>query len=289
MTPPFLKNKSALALPSKSSSVEREAPTKLQEVMTDVLGGKPSPATAKTFPKVNSGKPPSRFFLKAPGVHKGANNDDCTSRLVIVSAKPYIGYEHTLQDPKTMKWNVHVMCPKDIESGCPICSKNESYSAMFLTCIEVKDYRYTDDRGIERVSKHRLKTLVVKGKTDFFDDLFNQYGTLRGVALTMTRGSAAEPSIGIPTFDGMLSEEDLASHFGNREFVKDGVVVRPENFFLTAWEYYQERKTVAELLVLYPKEPVVGSMEWEDKQSKLEREAAERKALMASSDYDIPF
>lgn len=268
--------------------VEPPKQTEVATIMEELFTPQADLPDLPPVPPRNFGKQPSRFFLKAAGPN--VDSESSKSNLVIISSGLYEAWEHTLQDPQTMRYNIHEQCPQDKQVGCPLCMKGGAQHGAFFCAIEVKEFKYQDSFGNWKSTPHRLKTVVAKGKdVKFYEDLMEEYGTLRGICLTMERKSAQEPSIGVPTFDGFVDEDFLVEKFGSNEFVKNGEVVRPKNFFITAWDYYQDRNTVEQLNQKYGGEPPVGSMAWEAKQKQKQKEEDAKNAVLNDPSFEIPF
>lgn len=199
---------------------------------------------------------PSRLFIRAPEQGKEERVP-----VVITSPAPFMGFAHSMRDEKTGKFDVHEFCPQEVSFGCPLCAKGDkAYFGLFLCCIEVRPYTYKDDRGNDRVSNFRKKTLCAKtGNHKFFDDLMGKHGTLRGAHLELVRQHDTKASIGIPEFKEMMTEDDMEKAFGSEEYSKDGVVVRAKNHNLIAYDYAADKPSVSALIEKFGGSPIPGS------------------------------
>lgn len=131
--------------------------------------------------------------------------------VVVLDDNPdFFMYEHTLKNPATGFWNLHLSCCQ-VFDDCAVCNAHEpaSYN-MVLTVLDLEPY--TSRAGAE--VPYSRKLFIVKSKQHKkFLRTFTKNGTLRGAVFILSRDDDKSPVIGSDIeFDGFLPEEDLAEY-----------------------------------------------------------------------------
>lgn len=155
---------------------------------------------------------PFRFFCP-PG--------ETREVIVVDEQMDFFRYEHGLKDRRTGKWNVFTACINE-DANCPVCAVAErpAYFALYLTVIDLTPYE-SEKAGYVEWSK---KLLVVKSmQQKKIQRLFERYGTLRGMRLSLTRDSEKDASIGNDIeYVEHVPEEELETYVSEYETERDG-------------------------------------------------------------------
>lgn len=135
-----------------------------------------------------------------------------TRRIIICDEAPdFFMYEHALKDAEGRWGRLFTGCVKTFDN-CPVCEaqKQESYYAMFLTCIDLTPFTLRDGTEVE----FSRKLLVVKpAQQKKFLRFFNKEGTLRGASFDMSRDGDKDSAIGNDIeFVEFVSEEEMESY-----------------------------------------------------------------------------
>ncbi|QIG76118.1 hypothetical protein EVC24_097 [Rhizobium phage RHph_I4] len=183
-----------------------------------------------------------------------------TADIVILDDKPGPRFwEHTARNPRTGYWTEFEQCPHEWDN-CPLCppeGEKAPYYVMMLTVIDMREF--TDREG--RVWAATRKLLPVKiEQQGFFDDLYKQHGSLRGIRLIMTRdgGKMSSPIGNNIQFDCVHTEEDMAEYCKSvglwEEYKQDnGRVIWGEGEFINPYQYGKifEKPSGAKLRLKY--------------------------------------
>ncbi|WP_052159480.1 hypothetical protein [Alcaligenes faecalis] len=134
----------------------------------------------------NTPRQPFRYFIKP----------NTTGEYVIIDDEPtFFRYEHSLQNPRTGRWDLHAPCVKEV-ADCPICaSGGDRYSTfnMYLTILDLVPY-VTDDGDEIPWSK---KLLVIPPRSQKrFTRLLEKEGSLRGLVVEVERAGSQTARIG---------------------------------------------------------------------------------------------
>jgi hypothetical protein len=133
--------------------------------------------------------------------------------VILDDAPDFFMYEHTLQDPTTGWWNLHLSCCQIFDT-CAVCESpaegtNASYN-MVLTALDLQEYT-TRNKDVVPFSR---KLYVVKSRQHKkFIRLYEKKGTLRGARFILARDGNKDPVIGSEIeFDGFMEEAELAEY-----------------------------------------------------------------------------
>lgn len=196
-----------------------------------------------------------------------------TKEIIILDDAPdFYMYEHTLKNPQTKRWDLHVPCIKEWDN-CPVCEEvGESYYAMFLTVLDLTPY--TDKDGNRH--EYSRKLMVVKpSQQKKFIRRFRKDGTLRGALFECSRDGQKDAAIGNDIeFVEFVDEEELDNDYIRVWTDKDGK--EHEDNLAEPFDYEEmfEEPTAEELRAIVGGEPPPGSS------------AHTRKALEEDDDAD---
>lgn len=190
-----------------------------------------------------------------------------TADIVILDVKPGPRFwEHTARNPRTGFWNQFEQCPREWDT-CPLCppeGEKSPYYVMMLTIIDMRVF--TDSQGREWQASRKLLPVKIE-QQGFFDDLYKQHGSLRGIHLITTRdgGQMSSPIGNNMTFECIHTEDEM------EQFVKDaglwepyvqdnGRVIWGEGEFVTPFSYGKvfEKPSGAKLRAKYRAEETTG-------------------------------
>ena len=157
---------------------------------------------------------PFRFRMKA--------GEEGREIVILDDAPDFFMYEHTLQDPDTGWWNLHLSCCQTFDT-CAVCEAQSkdipaaSYN-MVLTALDLQEY-VTRNKDVIPYSR---KLYIVKSKQHKkFLRLFEKKGSLRGARFVLARDGDKDPVIGSDIeFDGFMDEDELQEYvreYTNRE------------------------------------------------------------------------
>jgi hypothetical protein len=149
-----------------------------------------------------------------------------TKDIVVLDAAPGpCMYEHNLRNPRTDRFDLHELCPKEFEP-CPICDgmaggKDSAY-VMFLTVADMTPWERVLPDGSKETVAYTRRLWVLKGtQQDDIWRLYDQHGTLRGLQLLVMRGhDRFAPASGslVPNQEVMIvDEQSILDTFGGPE------------------------------------------------------------------------
>lgn len=232
-----------------------------------------SPEIAAIFTRVQEGKPAGNNTRKRwkPSRFRCAAGE--TKTLVILDEKiTYAQAEHSVKHYSSeykegFMWQTE-RCIAATDA-CPICSmpKHNPTDKILVTVLDLTPYSYKDKDGNTVQKEYTKRELAIGTKQlpmfQSFASLNN--GSLRGLVLNMTRGhEKLEVGTGVPSFNQVLTEEDLIESFGHEERKNDeGKVVVQENAAIYPFEYAKIHlpPTRSELATKYGVAPLPGSLE----------------------------
>lgn len=198
---------------------------------------------------------PREFFLK-PG--------EATDFIVLdVELGPHV-WRHRWWDEEKRE-SVVELCPKEFESCC-LCNQETSVDSRpsdFVAYLTGIDYRsYVSQRTGKTVPYTKKLLIVQLSEIPFFNKLFDELGTLRGVQLFLSRPTKGDPQNGIMEFKALVPEEVLAQYFNNaEEHDAYGNIIKPAGADMHPAEYeaFLERPSNARLIQKYNGSPTFGS------------------------------
>ncbi|AHC30481.1 hypothetical protein CC53_gp064 [Rhizobium phage vB_RleS_L338C] len=183
-----------------------------------------------------------------------------TADVVILDAKPGPRFwEHTARNPRTGYWTEFEQCPHEWDN-CPLCppdGEKSPYYVMMLTVIDMREF--TDREGKVWAATRKLLPVKIE-QQGFFDGLYKQHGSLRGIRLIMTRdgGKMSSPIGNNIQFDCIHTEEEMTEYCTSsglwEEYKQDnGRVIWGEGEFIQAYNYGKifERPSGAKLRLKY--------------------------------------
>ena len=170
---------------------------------------------------------PFRFWI-APG-----------EQADIVILDEHVGpsiYEHTLKDDRG-KFSINEICVKEW-ARCGACDTGDaSYYVAFLSVI---DWRGFKTRKGEHFEFSRKLLAIKQGQREQFYRFEERQGkgSLRGMHLLMVRDQQSNPRIGMPEFQGVFTEKQLAAEFSHpARKNKEGKIYLQANEMLEPFAY----------------------------------------------------
>jgi hypothetical protein len=187
--------------------------------------------------------------------------------VIILDAKPGPRiYMHTMRGPYDDWPNTPEPCPREFEI-CPICPPNGEHHSAFTMILSVINMSgYTKNTG-QVVGATKELLLPRTELHPFFDELYKEHGSLRGIQLLMKRETRFDPYIGKPTFVGKHTDEEIEAFLRQEnlwgEVLKEGSdeVLFPEGSMAQAFVYneFVKKPSAADLIVRYGGQPTPGS------------------------------
>ena len=188
---------------------------------------------------------PPRFRVK---VTPGPSGQDHIGHLIILDHEPGPRYwEHNLKNPRNGFNDIFEPCAKEFEN-CPLCppsGSQESSWVMLLSVLNLKGY-VKSDTGVH---VHPTKELlaVKSSQHSVFDRLFQTYGSLRGLQLTMVRDGDKSPSIGnIDPVSQIVkhTDQDIVSYLQQTgkwapRLDREGKQIEPQNWMSVPFDYFR--------------------------------------------------
>lgn len=125
-----------------------------------------------------------------------------------------------------------VLCIKQ-HDNCPICDIADQkgrfgYSKGYILLTVIDNTPWTTSDG--KVIPYTKKILPIENEMQRkqIKKYFDKYGTTRGLVFEMTRtGTKGEGACGVPSFEEFISEEEIISRYGNKEYkAEDGRVLK---------------------------------------------------------------
>lgn len=136
------------------------------------------------------------------------------SFVVLDDAPDFFRFEHTLKNPATGRFDLHIGCCAEWDN-CPADATDDAYYALYLTVIDLTPY--TNSRGEEVPFARKL--LVVKPSQQkkimrAYKRADEEYGSFRGVVFETTRDGDKDASIGndIITTGEVIDEDTLQEY-----------------------------------------------------------------------------
>lgn len=136
------------------------------------------------------------------------------SFVVLDDAPDFFRFEHTLKNPATGRFDLHIGCCAEWDN-CPADATDDAYYALYLTVIDLTPY--TNSRGEEVPFARKL--LVVKPSQQkkimrAYSRAEKEYGSFRGVVFETTRDGDKDASIGndIITTGEVIDEDTLQQY-----------------------------------------------------------------------------
>lgn len=169
-------------------------------------------------------------------------------------------HEHNIRNPKTGKYDIFELCPKNWEP-CPICeSDGESQSVVFLTCLDLTPW--TTKKG-ETVNYTKRLLPIKSTQLAKYRRLLEKKGTFRGMVLNLSRDGKKESNSGTPEFEEFLTEEEIKENFWNQAYVQDGKTLKTEGEDTRPYDYIKlfQKPSAARLRRLYGGSAPFGSDE----------------------------
>lgn len=172
------------------------------------------------WPRVHSLIPPGTMG------QKGMINDRFQIDGIILDAKPALSlYLHTLKNPRNGRYDVYEPCASEFDN-CPLCppeGEREARYVMPLTILNISGYQVKSGlRMGEFVPCSKELVLVPAEQMQFFYELLDKQGSLRGTQLTFVRRNKNEPDMGVPSNPRLHDDEKL------RQFLADNGMLKPK-------------------------------------------------------------
>lgn len=134
--------------------------------------------------------------------------------VILDDAPDFFRFEHTLQNPATGKYDLHIGCCAEFDN-CPADLKSQAYYAMYFTVLDL--IPYVSKSGVEVPFSRKL--LVVKSDQQkrfmrSYERAKREHGTLRGVVFETHRDKKMDAAIGndIHETGEVLDEESLQEY-----------------------------------------------------------------------------
>lgn len=202
---------------------------------------------------------PHRFFLRQSPGQTGREN---IGTVVILDREPGPRYwEHMMRGPNSRFPDTPEICPKTY-MNCPLCANDTSSFVMLLTVLNLDGY--VDKQTGQHVHPTR-EILAIKngqGEHAIFDRMFQNYGTLRGLQLTLVRQGQKSPRTGVidpATPPVQHSEQDITNYLqqmgkmGPLFSTRDNRELEPAGYMAEPFDYarFLKEPDVNRLIQLY--------------------------------------
>lgn len=191
---------------------------------------------------------PQQFELIPPGTasRTGPINDRYQADIILLDEK--VGpsfWRHVLKNPRTGRWDVIEPCPKEFDN-CPLDPPNgerESDYVGLISVLNINGYTVkTGDRAGTHIPITKELIMAHTGDQLFFHDLVKEHGSLRGIQLTMTRSSKSDSRIGIPSFVGKFTDDEIEAFIKSQGMWKiketrEGEKIDDEDWLMHKFNY----------------------------------------------------
>lgn len=165
---------------------------------------------------------------------------DSTRKVTILDEKPIANFRFHIDADNNYE---KVMCIQQ-HDNCPVCAVSDGKgrfgrSKQYILITVIDETPWTTKEGREITHSRKVLAIENEKQRKVIQKYAEKYGTTRGLVFEFMRtGEKGEGACGIPTFEELLSEEDLVAKFDNAEIkAEDGRVIKEAHADLKPFDY----------------------------------------------------